>query len=291
VDVWRVWLHEAAAGINQDLSLRAAHHATPLADVQPSRRATQPNNPDRVTIDPARITWPDPGKPIDLTNVATNVVDLGAGQGSLPAALMPAPTGTVPTIATPLAPVAPAAGPIGTTPTTIGQVSGAVSPATTNIVVNGNGTTINVNVGAAAAVIPTVPIPAPTPVTPPLPSVPDVVPATIPAPSPYSAPSSDWASALNSIGSGDFAIAAPAEVPAISTPAAVVPTPPPAVPITVDPPGVTTAAATVAAVAATGVATKVASGSAKPFLPFMPMGGGGTSGDEGVEPKRRVTRR
>ena len=127
----------------------------------------------------------------------------------------------------------------------------------------------------------------------PSPTVPDIVPPTTSAPSPYSA-SNDWMSALNGIGASDVSIPAPAEVPAISLPAPpsdVVTARPASIPIAVDPPAVTSAAAGVAAVAATGVAAKVSSGSAKPFLPFMPMGGGGASGDEGVEPKRRITRR
>ena len=288
IDVWMTWLHDVAAGIGEDLSLRATHHATPLGDIQPSRQPRLPTDPDRVAIDPARITWPDPGKPIDLTNVMTTVVDFGAGQGTLPPALTPPVKVPDPIISGPPTPVT--ADPIGTTPPPIVQPPGTAPPATTSIVVNGNGTTINVNVGAANAAIPIARVPPPIPTTPPLPTVPDVVPAT----SPNSSASSDWTSGLNGLGAADIALPSIAEMPVISAPPPAVPTRPAPVPISIDPPGAASAAtavAAVAAVAATGVAAKVAGGSAKPFLPFMPMGGGGAGGDEGVEPKRRVTRR
>ena len=290
IDVWMTWLHDVATGISQDLSSRAAHHADPLGNIQPTRQPRLPTDPGHVAIDPTRITWPDPGKPIDLTNLTTTVVDFGAGQGTLPPALMPPVKGPDPIVTGLANPVT--NGPIGATPPTIAPVPGAGAPATTNIVVNGNGTTINVDVRTATGVNPGVSVPAPMPPMPPSPTVPDIVPPTTSAPSPYSA-SNDWMSALNGIGASDVSIPAPAEVPAISLPAPlsdVVTARPASIPITVDPPPATAAAASVA-VAATGVAAKVTSGSAKPFLPFMPMGSGGASGDEGVEPKRRITRR
>ena len=289
IDVWMTWLHDVTSGVSQDLSLRAAHHADPLENIQPTRQPRLPTDPGDVAIDPTRITWPDPGTPSDLTNLTTTVVDFGAGQGTLPPALTPPVNDPHPIVTGPATPVT--NGPVDTAPPTIAQLPGAGAPAT-NIVVNGNGTTINVNVGAGTGVTPGVSVPAPIPALPPSPTVPDVVPPTTSAPSPYSAVGNDWTSGLNGIGTSDSSIPMPVEVPAISSPApAVVAARPASVPISVDPPAVTTAAAAVAAVAATGAAAKVASGSAKPFLPFMPMGGGGASGDEGVEPKRRITRR
>ena len=149
-DLWVTWLHDLACGIEQDLASRAARHAGPLGVIEQCRQPYQPSDPDRVTIDPARMTWPDPGTPIDLTNLTTTLVDFGAGQGTVPPALTPT-IGTIdPTIpppnnpapANPLPPM-----PVSTVPTTI-----PTPVATTNIVVNGDGATINVNISAAGAV-------------------------------------------------------------------------------------------------------------------------------------------
>jgi hypothetical protein len=90
---WLDWLHQGASSVSNDLGDRADVRATPLRDITtwtPSS-ATAPDRtaPDRSTIDPARISWPDPGRPGDLSAIATTPVDFGAGQGRLPWTMNP----------------------------------------------------------------------------------------------------------------------------------------------------------------------------------------------------------
>lgn len=275
-ELWCAWLTDGATAIGAELASRAdtACASLPDAALGPILSADE-----RAALDPARVSWPDLSTPADLTHLATDLVDLGAGQGDLPidgTVPVPPPTdgGTVPVPGD----VAPPTPSFPTFP-----ASGGVT-----IVVNGDGNTITVETPSYTAPSYTPPVyddvfePAPLPefgadqgldafaaVEPtgfdPSPGVFDVPPV---ASAPARLAELDRRGVTDSFRNDAGPL--------------------PATPIVIDPPG---SAAAVAAGAVAGTAAAAARSGRAPFMPFMPMGGAMSGGDESPEPKRRVTRK
>lgn len=270
VQAWIDWLIEGSDGVRADLATRAVTCTTALAACTERRPAT-PDASLPVELDPARIAWPDMGVPTDRSAVGTTPVDLGAGPGELPSELLPPVV--EPPVVEPVPPVDVRPGPVTPDPITPYPPSSYLpSAGGPTIVIVGNSGTITIDIEApATAALPLSYEPAPL-----LDAVPDAVPsfaAFDPAPA--------WEPP------------APVELPAVLLPeSAPFERPPEPVPVSVTPPGsgaVATAGVAAAATAATAVVAEAAKKN-NGFMPFMPMGGGASSGDEGPEPRRRVRR-
>jgi uncharacterized protein YukE len=272
-ELWTTWLHDSTAVLRDDLGARATVQADTLATLGTAPAIEAPHAPSPADVDPSRITWVDPGHPLDLSSVGTTVVDFGAGQGVLP---LPEPAPAPEPVVDPAPTPAPTVDP---SPATVPSV--VAQPGGTNVVIVGNTGTINLTIdGTGPARADTVPMVAAVPSTVPPPAI-DPLPlrpvsstagASRWSPSPYVAPTP--------------AIDAPVVTDTVPTPVPISIDPPPSAfvpPVPAATAGV--AAATTAAVAAT--AAKKSNG----FMPFMPMGGSASNGDEGNEPRRRSARR
>ena len=293
VEAWVTWLRDNADGLRSDLSTRATQHGEPLAPVavdRPPAGVRAPAVP--VEVDPARIAWPDPGAPVDLSTVASSPADLGAGAGTGHPVPVVAPV-PAPVILVSPPPPAPSSGSTGgaSVDPAYGLV-GAGTPGTTVVVV-GNSGPVTVNIGGS---LPSIAVAPPDPTALRVAPVPLRLPQRdlshsliVPAPDPGREPAVTRfarVSAPDPVG-----IPSPSEPPVLADvrmPVAV-PVPSRVTPLLATP--VARAAAGTSAVAAAGAAAatatkKVSNG----FMPFMPMGGGAPGGDEGPEPRRRPTR-
>ena len=280
------WLQDCASTVAGDLSARVDVRCHELHQVRPIGDVRAPADIDRTAIDPAAISWPDLGEPLDLAHLTTTVVDFGAGQGVLPSALVP-PGPTSPSTLLPTDPL-----------TDVG-----VLPSGAGITINAPGATINIGMPAADVTVPSL---APMPQSPAEPT-PEVLPRPPAAIGGGAGAGGSGSSGGFGGGSGGGISFEPPVVPDFGTdlPALTLPevTPPltpltPLTPIAVDPPSAAAPSPGLfgfgAAGAAAALAAKSAAGGAggrAPFFPFMPMAGGGSSGDDSPEPKRRSNRK
>ncbi len=273
-EIWSAWLADGATGIAATLDTRVDTATAALGAVNAIGPVASAD--DRLAIDPTQVAWPDLGRPVDLSHLATSPVDLGAGEGDLsPITAPPATPGTP--------------GPDGSVPPGTGAPGSGLFGSGISIVVNGDGNTITIE-------SPQVPTWQPPEFDPPadLPFEPEPdtsAPFEPFTPAPWTGPPVD---PLEPMAYVPPAYDPPAEFPPAEFPpanhvaGADDPPVPPTVPIVVDPPGRNAAA--LGAAGATAAAAAARSGRA-PFFPFMPMGGAMSSGDEAPEPKRRSTRR
>ncbi len=283
-ELWQAWLTDGADAIGAGLGRRADAAADQLAQAGAGTPILSPD--ERAAIDPARVTWPDLGAPVDLGHLATTPVDLGAGQGELP-------TVTVAPVPVPDDVGDPSLPPV-TTPGT-----GAAGGVT--VIINGDGNTVTIEAPATPAIPPFEYEPPPDAFDPfatddgPT----DPFATELAEPLPIDDPAFDFQDGLDPISSPspfdtfetfDTPVAptvasAPARLGEIDT----IDTQSP-IAIRVDPPGPGALAAGTAGAAAAAAGAAAKSGRA-PFFPFMPMGGGMTGGDESPEPRRRSVRK
>ena len=292
IDAWATWLRDNADGLRNDLSSRAARHGDALdlvaSEWQPAG-VRAPAVP--IDVDPARVAWPDPGTPADLSTLASSLVDLGAGTGTSGPVPVVAPMPLPLTPASPLPPVVPN-GPAGGGPLDPGyRVVGAGG---TSVVVVGNSGPVTVNIGGS---LPGIAVAPPDPAALRVAPVPLRVPQrdlshSLVVPAPDRAPDLGVMrfdrvpvpEPVRPLSPGEPPVVADVRVPvAVPLPARIGP------PLTTPVARVAAAAsaATAAGAAVAATATKKASNG---FMPFMPMGGGAPGGDEGPEPRRRPTR-
>lgn len=280
---WVAWLHDSADGVRTGLDARTERTADSLTDVGTTTTVADTTRPPTVAdVDPDKITWVDPGTPIDLSSLGTTPVDFGAGQGVLPIddTTTPTPDPTPAPDPAPSLPTDPNADPVtvpGVDPSLWRNVGGG-----TTVVVTGNSGNVTVNVTAAPN-----PFASPIDSVPPVPTVdpmPDPIPALDgPATAAFGSGSSRWMPSQPVI----------APTPTIDAPI-VTDARIDRVPIAIDAPGSSTSYVPAAATAATAATAAVAATAAKKnsgFMPFMPMGAGaGGGGDDGNEPRRRARR-
>ena len=316
MQTWLVWLAECANLLCGDLHAQAIRRSDLLTPIDIARPLL-PTDVDRSTITPEQITWPDMGVPTDLSGLASVGVDFGAGPGRLPADLLP-PLTPPPVIPSPLVPP-------GGVPTPV------FTPPVTTVVVDENGTTVTVTGGSNVSPPPTVPVfptpltPVPPPAAPPSFVPPPSPPATPPVDgkrplsirelvpsdnlddlergglsssppaSTAGGPSDDVSSGFGG-GSGGFGGGSIPPIPSFEPPEITMPPvdavpPVPLTPVPSSAPSSLASAMPAAALATTAVAAAAKSSTSKGFMPMMPMGAGGMTGDEAPEPKRRPSRR
>lgn len=280
----RQWLHDGAEVVRAEFEHRTARCRQHVGEVRErvvrppgSRGAIGPGA--NSVLDPDAISWPDPGRPRDLGFLLSGIVDLGAGQGNL---LRPPPIGVTPIDVTPIEPLPPDVG-----------VRPPAAPSGGGITINITGNDNTVTIGAASSpdrfTIPDVVAPPPLAALDAIEPLADV--------ELLDADSTDIGGGGGGLGAGGlggggfgagggFGGGLPAsgfDAGALDL-GAVPDQVPPTIPIDVTP-------AVPVAAAAGGAAAAAAASKNRPFLPFMPMGGGGMTGDEGAEPKRRRTTR
>ena len=279
----RQWLYDGAEVVRAEFEHRTARCRQHFGEVRErvvrepgSRGAIRPGA--NSVLDPDAISWPDPGRPRDLGFLLSGVVDLGAGQGNL---LRPPPIDVPPIDVTPIEPLPPEVG-----------VRPPAAPFGGGITINITGNDNTVTIGAASSpdrfTIPDVVAPPPLAALDALEPIADVELLDT-----AGTDSTDIGGAGGGglgggggFGGGGFgggSLASGFDAGALDLGAV-----PDRVPTTIPIDGTT--AGPVAA-AAGGAAAAAAASKNRPFLPFMPMGGGGMTGDEGAEPKRRRTTR
>jgi uncharacterized protein YukE len=83
---WLTWLQASGAQLFAHLAAQTNSNTAEL-DAQVGNCCLPPapgDRPDLSTIISTNISWPDPGKPTDMTALATGEINFGAGQGFLP---------------------------------------------------------------------------------------------------------------------------------------------------------------------------------------------------------------
>lgn len=305
------WLLESAGILCSILDTQATQHVDDLGAVQ----AIDPNAPDLVTAfasDPTLVSWRDPGQPVSLGNLGTAPVDFGAGpgvptagrpptvDGSLPPSNVPS---ILPPIVTPLPPAMPLQ-PSATLPTsaTIPSTPAILSPlgqpttSTNTITINGNGNTVTIGSGGLSS-IPNF-SPSPSSKVDPLPTFTppkvDAIPLAAPKPLPafVGGTGSGSSHPLFTPPTIELAPLAKTTLPdRVPVPVSIAIVPPPTKPISPLHLSASTKVVANATAAIMGAMAGSKGTGQHGFMPMMPMGAGGATGDEAPEPKRRSSRR
>jgi uncharacterized protein YukE len=265
-DPWMVWLWECAEVMRGELATRANRRNDELAEVTPHMLPPAPNTIDVTTIRPANITWPDPGQPVDLSDLADEPVDFGAGEGRLPVTDAP-DVGEPPNLWAPSG-----GGPV-------------------NITIVGDNNTVTVGTGVGLPTTPTEPTDdVVEPIEPITELPPDSVPEVLEDPlAGLGGGGGGFGGGGGGFGGGGFDASAfdlPEFEPLVDPVAPLAANDP--VPVSISPP-MPTQIAGVGAVTAGAVAAKNGA-SRMPMMPFLPMGGMAGGGDDANEPKRRKRR-
>jgi hypothetical protein len=271
-DEWIAWLRQCGVLIRDDMNGRAVTRTAVLDEVTDRHFPPAPNTPDLGALIPSRVTWPDPGLPDDLSGVAKEPVDFGAGEGRLPAGLDP-DTGVFEPLPDPTQPAVPLPG----TLTPAGPVT---------VTINGNNNTVTI--GTNGLPLPAGPPDEVPPIEEPVVELPPVEEPPIEAPlSGFGGGGGFDPDALSSGGSFDpSAFDVPEFTPLTEIPRPE--TPDTDVSEQEQPWSPYAAAGLTGITGAAAAANKLASGGNKsPMLPFLPMGGAMAGGDESPEPRRK----